>query len=137
MGTQTKDGRAVQGGPAAPVYITNGAADPVQGNGPITGPLGATGLAQSVATNDTSDTLYDGTKALTTVAAAIAASQAIREAWVQADPANTVDILVGSSTSQSTRLRPGQPVVIPINDLAKIFAKAVTGTASLNYLGRS
>ena len=26
------------------------------------GPLGATGLAQSVATNDTSDTLYDGTK---------------------------------------------------------------------------
>ena len=133
----TNDGRAVQGGPAAPVYITNAAGDGAPTTDTIIGPLGPATLAQSVATNDTSNTLYDGTKALTTVAAAIAASQAIREAWVQADPANTVDILVGSATSQSTRLRPGQPVVIPINDLAKIFAKSVTGTATINYLGRS
>ena len=133
---------SVQGGAAYPVALYDSQGNPLITSGgglptTITGPLGATGLAQSVATNDTSDTLYDGTKALTTAAAAIATSQAIREALVQADPANTVDILVGSSTSQSTRLKPGQPVVIPINDLAKIFAKAVTGTASLNYLGRS
>lgn len=112
-------------------------AQPVWIDGSDVAPQWSATLAQSVATNDTSDTLYDGTKALTTVAAAIAASQAIREAWVQADPANTVDVLVGSATSQSTRLRPGQPVVIPINDLAKIFAKSVTGTATINYLGRS
>ena len=78
---------AVQGGPAAPVYITNSAADPVQ----------------EMADHWTARRDWSGAvrgderyqrhavrrhKALTTVAAAIAASQAIREAWVQADPAN-------------------------------------------------
>lgn len=84
-----------------------------------------------------SSALYAGTAGLTTAAAAIAGSQAISEVLLQSDPNNTVDILVGTSGTQAIRLRPGQSLVIPVNNLALIFAKAATGTATLNYLGRS
>lgn len=112
-------------------------AQPVWIDGSDVGPQGTTGLAQSVATNDTSDTLYDGTKALTTVAAAIAASQAVREVLIQNDPDNTIDIFVGNATSQSIQLKPGQSIVIPVSNLATVFAKSASGTPTLNYLGRS
>jgi hypothetical protein len=49
------------------------------------------------------DTLYEGTNSLTTAAEALAASRSCSEVLVQADPANTTNVLVGNA-----RRRPAQ-----------------------------
>lgn len=133
----TNDGRAVEGGPAQPVYITNATGDGVPSTDTIAGPLGPATLAQSVATNDTSSTLYAGTLTTSTSAAALAASQAVREVLVQNDPDNSADVLIGTSSAQTIQLRPGQSIVIPVANLATVYAKSVSGTPTINYLGRS
>ena len=133
----TNDGRAVEGGPAQPVYITNATGDGVPTTATIIGPLGSAALAQSVATNDTSATLYAGTLTTSTSAAALAASQAVREVLVQNDPDNSADVLIGTSSAQTIQLRPGQSIVIPVANLATVYAKSVSGTPTINYLGRS
>ena len=99
--------------------------------------LGSGTLAQSLPINEASDILYDGTKTLSTTGAALAASQAVREVIVQNDPDNTIDVFIGNSTSQSIQLKPGQSVVIPVSNLATVFAKSASGTPVINYLGRS
>lgn len=81
-------------------------------------------------------TLAAGTNSLTTSAEALASTSVVRECMVQNDPDNTVDILVGDSSSQVIQLSPGQDLVIPIEDVATIFVKAVSGTPTANYLCR-
>lgn len=98
---------------------------------------GVQALAASQAVNNTSATLYPGTLATSTSAAALASSQAVREVLLQNDPDNTVDILVGNTTAQTIQLKPGWSVTIPVSNLATVFAKSVSGTPTLNYLGRS
>lgn len=90
-----------------------------------------------VQVNNASDTLYPGTANLTTNAAAIATSQAVREVLVQSDPDNTVDIFIGNAAAQSIQLKPGQSASLPVSNLAMIYAKSASGTPILNYLGRS
>lgn len=84
-----------------------------------------------------SATLYAGTAALTTVAAAIATTQAINEVVIQSDPDNVVDVFIGNATAQPLQLKPGWAITIPVSNLATIYAKTASGTASLNYIGRS
>lgn len=79
-------------------------------------------------------TLYDGTHAATTTAAPLAATQAISKVLVQNDPASTVNLLVGNATSQSMKVVPGANIEIEVNDLAKVFVKTSSGTATANYL---
>lgn len=87
--------------------------------------------------DDVSTTLYAGTVALTSGSAvAIAASQAVSEVIVQNDPDNTVDILIGNASSQPIQLKPGQSMTIPISNLSSVYAKSVSGTPTLSYLGR-
>lgn len=86
---------------------------------------------------DASATLYAGTLVTSTVAAALAASQAVREVIVQNDPDSAVDILVGSATAQPIQLKPGWSLTILVANLATVYAKSVSGTPVLNYLGRS
>lgn len=75
---------------------------------------------------------------VTDTAAAIVASSTTAITWfVQADPANTENVQVGSSTSQDVVLQPGQGISIPVLNLANIYAKAVSGTQTLHYLGVS
>lgn len=133
---------SVQGGAAYPVALYDSQGNPLITSGgglptTITGPLGATGLAQSVATNDTSDTLYAGTLTTSTTAAALASTQAIREVLIQNDPDNSADVLVGNSSAQPIQLKPGQSMVIPVADLATVYAKSISGAPVVNYLGRS
>ncbi|SFE43707.1 hypothetical protein SAMN04487969_102511 [Paenibacillus algorifonticola] len=80
-----------------------------------------------------SATLLDGAKSQGTTAAALASSTAIKTVLVQSDPGNTVNILVGNATSQSIVLVPGASEKIEVDDLAKVFVKAATGTATVNY----
>lgn len=84
-----------------------------------------------------SSVLYAGTLSTSGTAAAIAASQAISEVVIQNDPDNTDDILVGNSTAQTIQIKPGNAIVLPVSNLALVYAKSVSGTPTLNYLGRS
>ena len=94
-------------------------------------------IATANASADPSATLYAGTTTLSTTGAAIAGSQAVREVLLQNDPDNSVDILVGSSSAQTIQLRPGDVLILAVANLATVYAKAVSGTATVNYLGRS
>lgn len=99
--------------------------------------IGAQTLANSQAVNDTSATLYAGTFATSGSAAVIASTQAVREVMVQNDPDSTADMLIGNASAQTIQLKPGWSVVIPVADLATVYAKSVSGTPGGNYLGRS
>lgn len=84
-----------------------------------------------------SATLYAGTLTTSTTAAALAASQAVSEVLIQNDPDNTIDVLVGNAAAQPIQLKPGQSITIPVANLATVFVKSVSGTPTVNYLGRS
>jgi len=99
--------------------------------------LGVGTLAQSLATNESSATLYAGTLATSGSAAALTTTQAVREVVVQNDPDNTTDVLIGNASAQPIQLKPGWSITIPVTDLATVFAKSVSGTPLVNYLGRS
>lgn len=81
----------------------------------------------------TPTTIVDGTKSLTTTGASIG-TQACKGVLLQADPDNTVDIFVGDASNQRFQLLPGQWMQIPISNVSGIYAKAATGTATLNWL---
>lgn len=93
--------------------------------------------ASALATTNASDTLYAGTLTTSTTAAALASTQAIREVLIQNDPDNSADVLVGNSSAQPIQLKPGQSMVIPVADLATVYAKSISGAPVVNYLGRS
>ena len=84
-----------------------------------------------------SDTLLAGDYTVTDTAAAIGASQAISEIVIQADPDNSEVIFVGNSTSQPVKLQPGASFDVPAGNIDLIFAKTTSGTATLNWIGRS
>lgn len=93
----------------------------------------ATGTAASA-------TLTDGALATSTTAApleAIGAGHAACEVYVQnADAAIT--ILVGTATDgQPTALPPGKGVWLPCLFTSQIYARAASGTPTLNWLARS
>lgn len=75
---------------------------------------------------------------LSTTAVALAATQAVSELLLQAEPSNTVDILIGNATAQVIRLQPGASVNLPVTDPAIAYAKAsAAGSPVLNIFGRS
>ena len=82
-------------------------------------------------------TLTAGTLTLSTTAAALGGTLACSAVLVQADPANTTNVLVGSSASQTLVLTPGGSVRLGVSDRSQVWAKAVSGTPTLNYLVRS
>lgn len=86
----------------------------------------------------TSGRLFAGSLAgITSTAVAIATDQPNqREVIVQSDPANTTNLLVGNSTAQKVVLTPGQSINIPVISLSLIFVKMVSGTGTVNWLGR-
>ena len=84
-----------------------------------------------------SETLYADTKSVGTTAEALAASQTITKVVMQNDPDSTANVLVGNETVQSIKLVPGANITIAVNDLAKVFVKAESGTVTVNYLAGS
>jgi hypothetical protein len=85
-----------------------------------------------------SATLYDGSQATSTTAAPLngGTSQAVSEVLVTNRDA-AIAMLVGSATSQSTPLPAGAYVVIPVDDLNKVYVKSASGTPTVSWLGRS
>lgn len=84
-----------------------------------------------------SSTLYDGTQSIT-VAAALnsGTSLAVTEVIVQADPDNTDSVFIGNATSQSIELLPGAVYAMPISNVNKLYAKAKSGTQTVNWHAR-
>lgn len=63
-----------------------------------------------------------------------AASRTVEQVLVQSDPANSDDILLGSSTSQPIVLQPGASISVPVSRTEQLYHKASSGTPTLNYL---
>jgi len=77
-----------------------------------------------------------GTKVCTTTASAVAADQPCVEVLCQADPANTVNVLIGDAALQPIALTPGASIIVPVSNVNLIYAKSASLTATLNWLGR-
>jgi hypothetical protein len=81
-------------------------------------------------------TIYAGTLAATTTAAAIAGSQTITKVLVQSDPDNTEQVLCGNAATQVIQLGPGDGVSVEINNLNLVYCKTVAGTGTVAYFAR-
>lgn len=93
--------------------------------------MGAENLAERSAT------IYAVQTDLTTSAAPLGSSvEDLTELVIQADPDNTVDILIGSSLVQCWKLEPGDQFSAPIRNPALIWGKTGSSTATCNLIGR-
>lgn len=85
----------------------------------------------------TSEKVYFVTGSLTTAAVALGSStQDLTELVIQADPDNSVDIVIGDATSQGWKLIPGAEFNCPIRNPALIYGKAASSTATYSLFGR-
>lgn len=76
-----------------------------------------------------------GTKTLTTTAAAIGTNQSTGRVYVQADPANSINAVIGDSLTQPYVLTPGSNVVLDVGDVGLIYAKAASaGSPIVNWI---
>ncbi len=83
-----------------------------------------------------SSALYAGTETLSTTAVQMPA-QGGTEILIQSAPTNTVNISVGSATSQSIVLVPGQSLTLSLSNLNLLYAVAASGTPVLDWMVRS
>lgn len=87
-----------------------------------------------------SDDLATGTVTVdATKAVPLAAADGRIYKWllVQADAANTVNVLIGNSSNQYMKLVPGVAAGIDISNVEKIYVKsATTGSSTIHWIGR-
>lgn len=70
---------------------------------------------------------------VTTTATALPA-QAGSMVLVQADPDNTVDVLIGTASAQPMRLIPGASCSLPIANANQVYHRTASGTAAINVV---
>jgi hypothetical protein len=84
-------------------------------------------------------TIYNGQKAVTASAAAIASSQALTQGvTIEALSTNAISVFVGAngvSDSTGIELPPGASITLPINNLNLAYVIASTTGASVSYIG--
>jgi hypothetical protein len=86
---------------------------------------------------ETSGSVYSKRTALTTVAVAIGSNiEDLTELIIQADPSNTVNILIGSATDQSWVMLPSDTFKLPVRNPGVVWAKSASSTANVNVFGR-
>jgi hypothetical protein len=89
---------------------------------------------------EANDTPIAGQKTgITTTPVALAANVGCRGVLLQADPANTTNVLVGNASGQFFVLTPGsQPnQEWLVSNLNLIWAKMASGTGTVNWIGRA
>ena len=84
-----------------------------------------------------STVLYVNDLAVTTTAQPISATQICRELVVMNDKNSATDVLIGNATTQTFPLAPGVAIPIPCTNLALLYAKVATGTATLHFFARN
>ena len=77
--------------------------------------------------------IVTGSVTATVTAAALGGSGQVIRVLIQSDPDNSVDVFIGSASSQPIQLTPGQSIPIEGHQLSNIFLKAASGTATINY----
>jgi hypothetical protein len=97
---------------------------------PITGSIGTVSYTPTAPS-----AVLAGTVAVTTSAAAIAASTTSTRVTLRSDVNNTQDILLGNSASQPYVMSPGDAIDVDVDNLNKIYVRTGTGTATLYYFG--
>lgn len=107
-----------------PIEIANDQGNPVPVSGLVT--------TQEMGSNN----LKVGSKTGVTTSAVVLGADSVREVIVQADPANTTNVLVGSSSAQPYVLEPGKDVTLRVLNVDKVYVKAASGTVNVNYIGR-
>lgn len=55
------------------------------------------------------------------------------EVLVQADPANTAIVFVGSVSNQTLKLSAGGTLTVPVSNLNQVIAKTSAGSATVNW----
>lgn len=80
-------------------------------------------------------TVLNGKASLTGTAAAIGAGALKRGVLIQNPPSNTVNALVGNSTTQTYVLEPGTAIFIDCDNLNDVYAKQETSALTVNYIG--
>lgn len=84
-----------------------------------------------------SQALYAGSLSVTTTVTQLP-NQSGTEALIQADPANTANLLLGAtSATQPFVLTPGQSLSVELANLNLLYTSSVTGTQTLNWMVRS
>lgn len=73
----------------------------------------------------------------TTSAAQLSTGISCSELYLQNDPDNSVDILLGTSDTQSLQIQLGETFVIPVADVNLVYIKTVSSTATVNWAYRS
>ena len=86
-------------------------------------------------TTETYRVLHSGSQEVTTGAAALhgGVSLSCKQVIVQAHPDNAQRVLVGNLYRQDIILVPGQSETLPIDDVSKVFVRAVAGTQTVNW----
>lgn len=89
---------------------------------------------------EANDTTIAGQKTgITTAAVALAANVACRGVLLQADTANTTNVLVGNAAGQFFVLTPGTQANQEwlVSNLNLIWVKMASGTGTVNWIGRA
>jgi len=84
---------------------------------------------------ETFSTLHSGSQEVTNAAGGLhgGVSLSCKQVIVQAHPDNTQRVLVGNLYRQDIILVPGQSETLPIDDVSKVFVRAVAGTQTVNW----
>ena len=83
------------------------------------------------------DTLKGGQNAAVTSAAAalVGSSTPVRGLVLQASFANTARVFVGTAAAQTFELDAGDRLPMGLDDVAKVWVRAASGTQTINWLG--
>ena len=77
-------------------------------------------------------TLSAGTTSISTAIGQLSTT-ACFGALIQNDPDNTMDIFVGTTGAQTIQLVPGQALSLAISNVGQVWARASSGTATVNW----
>ena len=80
-----------------------------------------------------------GSQAVTTSALALNSGTGVAcsEVLVQNDPGSANIVLVGNSTAQAISLAIGEAINIEVTNIAAVYVKVASGSATVNWLARS
>lgn len=81
------------------------------------------------------DDLITGSTTATTDAAALP-STPCTQVLVQNDPDSAVNLFVGNATLQPLKLLPGAWITLNVVNLARVYHKTASGSATVNYVAR-
>jgi len=87
-------------------------------------------------TGETYDEMRTGTRTVGLQQTALSTSVPCFVVIVQADPGNNQNVVVGNRNGNGPVIvmEPGDTFTLPVNDVSKVYARAVAGAQTVNWL---